>query len=233
MTDDHSTLSWIDATAQALVLAKDAKEAQRQMSGLEEIRDDLATLLDDYRALAAGAAVVLPLGWEGKFPKPQLASALREAATASDTRPLNRSVLGLKDFKTDVKTSLVEWWAQYAADRLGNVFELRVLATTLSEVEGVVDLSRRLETILGETARTQGKIPSRRSAELLQEAETVLAELKQSLQPESVRRFLSAVARGGARLDQFSPDVADWLNSHNAQVSFKIVAGAPVAEAHV
>jgi hypothetical protein len=233
MTDEHSTVSWIDTTAQALVLAKDAKEAQRQTTGLEEIREDLATLLEDYRDLAASAEVVRPLGWGGKSPKPQLASDLRKAATATDTRPLNSSRIALREFKTDVKTALNEWWTQYAARRLGDVMELQVLAATLSGVEGVVDLSRRLETILGEVARTQAGIPSLRSAELLQEAETALADLEQSLKPESVRHFLSAVARGGASLDLVSPDVTEWLNAHHAQHSFKIIAGAPTAEAHV
>ena len=52
--------------------------------------------------------------------------------------------------------------------------------------------------------------------------------LEQSLQPESVRRFLTAVARGGASTDLFSDDVAEWLSAHNALNSFRIVAGPPI-----
>ena len=97
-------------------------------------------------------------------------------------------------------------------------------------MEGVAELSQALQTILGELARIQRAVPSTRGAELLGQAKETLRELEESLRPDSVRRFLSAVARGGASIDLLTKDVTDWLTFHNALNSFRIVAGAPMEE---
>jgi hypothetical protein len=56
--------------------------------------------------------------------------------------------------------------------------------------------------------------------------EKALQQLEESLQPESVRRFFSLVARGGASIELLTDDVIGWLNEHNAIQGFKIVAGS-------
>jgi hypothetical protein len=230
MAANVATTSWLEETASALGLAKNATETQAQINGLDDAKATLGRLIDEFRQIAGGSDVARMAGWEGIPPSPDLPDDLREAAESLDSRPLNRVVRGLERYKVDVRTALVECWQHYAADRMGNVGDLQVLAQTLSQVDGVADLSRGLESILGELARTQGALPSERSAELLREAEAKLRALEESLQPESVRRFLSAVARGGASLELLTPDVTTWLRAHRAR-NFRIVAGSPTDDA--
>jgi hypothetical protein len=230
MAGDSSKVSWIAATKDAVRLAKNATEAQRQIADLEDARTSLARLVTEFGALSVGASVVRPFGWEGRTPSPELARDFTEAARTLGSRPLNRVVAALERFKTDVQSALVERWGVHASEQIGDVSELLVLAETLTGVEGVAELSQALQTILGELARIQRAVPSRQAAELLQQAKETLRELEESLQPESVRRFLSAVARGGASIDLLTKDVTDWLTFHNALNSFRIVAGAPMEE---
>jgi hypothetical protein len=230
MAGDSSKVSWIAATENAVRLAKNATEAQRQIADLEDVKTSLARLVTEFGALSVGASVVRPFGWEGRTPSPELARDFTEAARTLDSRPLNRVVAALERFKTDVRSALVERWGVHASEQIGDVSELLVLAQTLTGVEGVAELSQELQTILGELARIQRAVPSRQAAQLLQQAKETLRKLEESLQPESVRRFLSAVARGGASIDLLTKDVTDWLTSHSALKSFKIIAGAPTEE---
>lgn len=233
MAGESSEVSWIAATEDAVRLAKNATEAQRQIAELEDARTSLARLVTEFGTLSVGASVVRPFGWEGRMPSPDLSRDFIDAAKTLDSRPLNRVVAALERFKTEVRSALVESWGVHASDQIGDVSELLVLAETLTGVEGVAELSQELQTIVGELARIQRAVPSRQAAELLQQAEEALRELEQSLQPDSVRRFLSAVARGGASIDLLTKDVTDWLKSHNALNSFKIVAGVPTEEIDV
>lgn len=230
MVGDSSQVSWIAATEDAVRLAKNATEAQRQIADLEDAKTSLARLVTEFGALSVGASVVRPFGWEGRTPSQELARDFTEAARTLDSRPLNRVVAALERFKTDVRSALVERWGVHASEQIGDVSELLVLAETLTGVEGVAELSQELQTILGELARIQRAVPSRQAAELLQRAKETLRKLEESLQPESVRRFLSAVARGGASIDLLTKDVTDWLTSHSALKSFKIIAGAPTED---
>ncbi|WP_080697174.1 hypothetical protein [Mycobacterium asiaticum] len=233
MTVESSKVSWIADTEDALNLAKNATEAQRQIAVLDDASSNLAALLTDFQELAAGASVLRSLGWEGQVPNPDLVSDLQQAAKTLGPRPLTNSVNGLERFRSRAKSALIECWHRHAVERLGDVAELRVLAETLSEVEGVTDLSQQLEAVLGELARIQSDVPTRRSAQLLEKAESALHQLEESFQPESVRGFLSAVAHGGASLELLNQNVIDWLVSHSALRSFKIVAGSPADTAHV
>jgi hypothetical protein len=227
MTEDQYA-SWITATANAVRLAVNVNEADRQKANLQTATTVLAELLADYRAIAEGVTVLRPLGWEGRSVNPDVRNSLQEARQTLDNSSVTMAIKGLEKFRSDVKTDLTTYWRQRASERLGNVAELQILAGTLSEVEGLAELSGNLESVLGELARTQDMIPSGRSALLLSDAETILRNLEDSLQPDTVRRFLIAVARGGAPLELLTGDVLSWLRSHNAAQSFKVVAGPPV-----
>lgn len=233
MTGEQVAVSWIDETEEALDLAKNADEAQREFNNLQDLDSNLATLFTEFKELAAGAAVVLPLGWNGRYPTPDLKSDLNEATKGLGSRPLSRSVRSLERYKSEVRANLTDFWRQHAAERIGNLAELRDLASTLSEVAGVAELSKRFEVALGQLARDQTDFPSKASAELLKDAESILRQMEESLQPESVRLFLSAATRGGASLDLLSNDVIEWLRSNNASRSFKVVAGAPIDDSNV
>lgn len=220
-------VSWIAATDRALRSAVDVVEGQRQMENLRDAAADLPDLITGFRAFAEAASVLRPLGWDGRSLNPEVRESLRRAVETLDNRAVRSSVRGLTQFQVSGKTDLVDFWQKYAAERLGNVGDLQTLAGTLKGVDRVAEQSLRLEAALGALARTQDAVPTSRSIELLRDAETALQELEESLQPEVVRAFLMAVARGGAPLDLLGPEVLDWLKSHNAFGRFKIIAGQP------
>ena len=72
-------------------------------------------------------------------------------------------------------------------------------------------------------------MPTQAAFDLLDEAEERLKALEAALQPEAVRAFLSAVARGGASLSMLTDEVRTWLKANNAVNSFRITPGSPDA----
>lgn len=223
MAGESSMVSWIAATDEAVRLAKNASETQRQIDELEDVKTNLTRLLADLSELSAGASVIRPVGWEGRTPSPDLVRDFIDATKTLGSRPLNRLVRDADHFMTEVRSALIDRWSLYAAEQIGDVSELLVLAETLAHVAGIAELSRGLKAILGQLVRVQKAVPSSQAVELLRQAKEALREVEESLQPESVRRFLSAV-RHGASIELLTPDVVDWLKSHNALSSFKIVA---------
>lgn len=227
---ETTTISWICDTSEALGHAIDATKSQSQISGLSDVRDSLAETLDEFRQIAHADVVARSFGWAGKEPNPDLFEDLRRAQASLDSRPLGQLARSIERYRADVRAVLIEQWRQYASERMGDVGGLLVLAKTLSQVEGLAGLSESFEQVLGKLARAQGQLPSERSIELLRDAENK-HELEKSLQPEAVRRFLSAVARGGASVDLLTADVATWLRTHHATASFRVVAGVPIGDA--
>ncbi|UBV16877.1 hypothetical protein [Mycolicibacterium fortuitum] len=227
MTSTNEVASWVADTEQALELARNASEAQRQFSELQDADSQLSGLVAGLSELTAAAAVVRPLGWIGRYPTPEVKKYLAEAAKSLGSRPLNQTVRLLARFEAEVRADLIEFWRRQAAERMGDLAELRELATVLGDVSGVGELSKQLEIVLGQLARNQTQLPTEQSSDLLEYAESILDQIEQGLQPDSVRRFLSAATRGGAALDLMTDDVIEWLRSHNASRNFKVVAGAP------
>ncbi|MFM8856498.1 MAG: hypothetical protein ACKOI2_04710 [Actinomycetota bacterium] len=222
----NARATWVTRTEDALRLAVNVSAAEKEQEDLENAAGSLPELVEAFAAMAKAASVVRALGWEGRSLAPDIRNALRQAAESLDNRKIATALRGLERFRGDAKTDLMSFWHQYAAGRLGNVAELQVLASTLGDIDGLADLSERLESVLGDLARTQDLLPSERSAQLLNEVESALRDLEGSLQPESVRRFLSAVARGGASIGLLTNDVIDWLREHNAVRGFRIVPGS-------
>jgi hypothetical protein len=227
-TSSGFPVSWIEAAGEAVALAKDVDEAQRQFALLDDARADLTQLTANLHRLAEAISVVRPLGWEGRSPNPDLVRDLSEAEATLGERPLARAIKGLERFRSDVDTAVKTRWGAYASEQLGDVSDLLSLSETLSEVEGIAGLSESLRNALGDLARTQASLPSAASIALLTATSASLQQLEDSLQPESVRLFLSAVARGGASIESLTSDVLDWLRSNGALGRFRIVAGPPV-----
>jgi hypothetical protein len=227
------TTSWLSETEEALHLAVRATDTRTQIADLEDTKAALDHLLDEFRRIARADAVARSTGWGGRGPNPDLFDDLKTANESLDPRPMVRSMRGLERYGPDLRGGLIEYWHQHAAARMGNVIELQDLAETLSRVEGVAALSRDLAEVLGELARTQQDLPTQSSADLLREAETKLKDLEEALNPAPVRRFLSAVARGGASVELLTEDVDAWLREHRALASFRIVPGAPSEDANV
>ena len=224
---DGKPTSWIAATANAVKLATNVAEAQRQAKYLHDADDQLSPLETEFRALLEGATIVRDLGWGGVAPTPELLRDMDEAGSTLEARELSRVAAGLGQHQTRVQVSMVEAWDEHAASKIGDVGELLVLAGTLSGVDGVAEVSARLQEIVGQLAKVGGRVPTPKTVALLDAAEKTLGHLEASLQPDSVRIFLSAVARGGASTDLLTKDVVSWLKKHSAVQSFKVVAGAP------
>lgn len=225
MTNEAASLSWIRDAEEALKVAVNVSEAQTKKATLETVAGSLPELVEAFRSMADAATVVRPLGWEGRSVSPEVRTSLREAGGTLDNRQINTALMGLQKFRNEAESELTTFWREHAATRLGNFVELQALAITLREVSGLAELSQRLESVLADLAKTQDQLPSARSVELLENVETALQQLEESLQPESVRRFLSLVARGGAPIELLTDEVIDWLNEHNAIQGLKIVAG--------
>src|SRR4051812_2518066 len=111
MAADGSRVSWIAATEDAVAVAKNATEVQRQIADLQDAATNLTRLVAEFRTLSAGASVVRPFGWEGLSPSPDLARDLVEGAKTLDSRPLNRVVAALERFRTEVRSALIDCWA--------------------------------------------------------------------------------------------------------------------------
>lgn len=230
MTTEDVMVSWLAETQRSVNLANDQNEANRQIGELEDVKTGLEDLIRDFHELAESASVARTLGWEGWVPGQAILQDFDKAAKELDPRPLNRLVTALGGAGRDIRSGLIAAWNEHSRRQLGDVHELLILAATLSEVDGVADLSQRLKRNLLDLARTHQSIPSVRSVTGLANAEALLAELEKSLQPAEVRSFLSSVAHGGAPMDLLSEEVVTWLRSHDALGSFKIVARSPMEE---
>jgi len=230
MTEILSEVTWIAAAASAVSLARNADEARRQADLLTDAATALEKLRLIFKQLQQSATVVRTLGWDGVALSPELLRDLAQAEKTLDSRPLTKVQGELDRFGRDVSASLKEHWSIHAADRLGDLADLLSLAKTLSEVDGMSDVSQQLLTTIGELARSRGSLPTAESVQLLTRAETLLEQLEASLQPEEVRLFLSAVAHGGAPLESLTPDVANWLADHQSLGRFRVVATSPVED---
>jgi hypothetical protein len=166
------------------------------------------------------------VAWQGRSPRPEVFSGLKEAASLQP-RPLEQLTRALDVYVREVRDDLMKVWSAHAASALGNVEELQVLANVLRAVEDVADRSTALERVLGELARTQGRLPTDESIRLLAEAQARLTELEASLQPSAVREFLAAAARGGASVELLTADVLQWIRAHRALRNFRVMVGAP------
>jgi len=230
VTEAVDYVSWIEETANAVALARNVGDAQKQAALLAESEAELGRLLSQFRKFRVSADVLSELDWEGKKPTPALSRDLDEAIRSLDSRPLQRVERDLDRFGRDVAESLKECWRGHAARQLGDVGDLLSLSVTLSGVEGIAEVSQELSGILARLERSRDSLPNNESVELLANAERLLQQLESSLKPDGVRRFLSAVARGGAPLESLTSDVTKWLADHRSLERFRIVAGSPVEE---
>ena len=180
--------------------------------------------------LADGVSVVRPFGWEGRYPSPDLVRDLADAAVSLDSRPLNRVSQGPRAVPRGRPHSCNGAVERVCLSSAWRRTDLLASPRRCPRSRASRGSRKSFERRSGELARTQSTAPSRQSAALLTRAEASLRKLEESLKPDSVRRFLSAVARGGASTELLTTDVIDWLKSHNALGRFRIVAGSPEAD---
>ena len=230
MTETKEDVSWIEETARAVGLARNAGDARKRFDLLAESEAELERILSYFRDLQSSKAVVSELHWEGRMPTPYLTRDLEDAIRTRDSRPLNRVQRSLEQFGRDVAASLKKQWEAHAAERLGDVGDLLTLSVTLAGVAGIAEVSQELTATLRRLDQARDSLPNSESVELLSKAKRLLQQLESSLQPDGVRRFLSAVARGGAPLERLTADVTKWLSDHQSLERFRIVAGSPVED---
>jgi len=219
--------TWLTEASVAVTEATNAAEVQRQIESLTVTRTAFAEHLKELRRFAQADALGRKKWWDGYVPNPELFKDLKQSSKILQPRAIYSLTLGLVAYSPAIKAELINGWRAYAGDRMGNVADLQQLAGTLADVDGVADLARRFQEVLGQLGRLQDQVPTQESLALLDQAEQHLAILEAALQPEDVRRFLSAVARGGAALDLLTEDVRTWLHQHGAKRNFKVIAGAP------
>lgn len=227
MSSDSTGPAWIHETEAALRLAKNANEIQRQNDYLEDAKADFNRLLPVLRELVVSASLMRRHGWGGLALNAELARDLDSAEVTLDARPVKRVAAALERLNPEVRASLIDAWREVASEGIGDLGELLVLAQLLMSVEDVATLALALQVNLQELSTTQRSLPTERSLQLLAEAQKTRGKLEKKLHPDAVRKFLSAIAHGGAPLRLLTAEVSDWLQLHSAVDRFKIVAGPP------
>jgi hypothetical protein len=230
MTEIVPTVSWIEETVSAVRLARDVGEAQQKVDLLTDANTHLERSITQFKQLQVSSKILQGKGWEGKSPNPDLFRNLEKAIRSLDSRSLQNARDDLSEFEREVTTSLKGHWNLYVDQRLGNVKDLLILSETLSGVTGVNEISQELLAILRKLATSRDSIPSNDLSLLLSQAENLLQKLESALKPDSVRRFLSAVARGGASVHTLNSEITKWLDDHRSLNRFRIVAGEPVED---
>lgn len=220
--------SWLAEASEAVTEATNAADVQGQIQNLSAARADFAAQLEEFRKFAHADALGRAKWWKGYAPNPDLLNDLKEASKTLKARPIASLARGLDTYGNAVRRELIEAWRAYAGERMGNVADLQQLAVTLAEVDDLSDLARGFQEVLGQLGRLQNHLPTAESLALLDQAQIHLNNLENALRPDSVRAFLSGVARGGASLDQLTDDVLTWLRSHGAVQNFRVVAGSPM-----
>ncbi len=220
------TTSWLAEARDAVTQATSAADVQHQVDALRDSKDVLAEQLVEFRAFKTAAELGRSRWFGGLSPNPELLDNIKQAMTLR-ARALSTLTNRLGSYRQAIKNELIAGWHDYAARRMGNLLDLQDLASLLAEVDGLATLSRDLQEVLGKLGRLQNQLPTIGSLALLDQAESHLQKLEAALRPDAVRRFLSAVARGGAGLDLLNDDVVVWLQQHGARSSFRIVARAP------
>lgn len=219
--------SWVTQAAEAVTAATDVANAQRELDTLGVAKVDLGVHLGTLRMLSTAAASAGGDWTSGYTGNPELFDALKAAAKNPSQSALGNLNRALNTFAPNAKAQLLSDWHAYATQQLGNVAELAQLANTLAEVQSVAAMAGTLQQVLSQLAQIQNKLPTQAAFDLLNQAEKCLVDLEKALQPEGVRKFLSAVARGGASQEMLTDDVRAWLKENRAERSFRITAGRP------
>lgn len=219
--------SWLAQADDLVAAATDAASIQAEIETLSVAKIDLATHLQTLQTLSSAGALGGGSWSTGTTGTPELFDALKTAAKNPSQSAVGHLNRALNSFATTAKAQLLDDWKRYAGDRMGNVSELYQLAAALAGVDSVAAKAATLREVLGRLAQNQDKLPNQAAFDLLAEADKHLAALEEALQPEAVRLFLSAVARGGASLEMLTGDVRSWLKANRAEHSFRITAGPP------
>jgi hypothetical protein len=219
--------SWLTAAADAVTAATDTAKVQSEVETLTEAQRDLSVHLTKLTALTRAKSAGGGTWFAGLTASPDVFDALQAAAKAPAQGTLGTLNRTLNPFVSAAEAKALADWRSYSEARIGSVSDVLQLAGTLSGVASVAPLAAALVEVLRQLVPATNNFPTPAAFDLLDEAETRRKALEAALQPDSVRQFLSAAARGGASLDMLTNDVRDWLSTNQAENSFKIMAGSP------
>lgn len=220
--------SWLTDAAEAVTAATNSAKVQAQVDTLTEAQRDLSVHLDRLTALNKATTAGGGTWFGGHTATPAVFDALNAAAKTPSQGNLGTLNRTLSSFVTTAENKAMADWGSYASERMGAVSDLLQLASTLAGVASVAPLAAALQDVLRQLVPATKKLPTATAFDLLDEAETRLRALEAALQPDTVRQFLSAVARGGASLAILTEDVRAWIAANGAERSFRIAAGTPV-----
>lgn len=219
--------SWLTDAAEAVTAATDSAKVQTQVDTLTEGQRDLSVHLTRLTALRSATTAGRGSWFTGHTASPQVFDALKAATKVPTQGTLGALNRKLAPFVAAAETKALSDWHSYSEKRIGAVPDLLQLAGTLSGVVSVAPLAAALAEVLQQLVPATNMLPTPTAFDLLDKAETRRKALEAALQPDSVRQFLSAVARGGASLDMLTDDVRTWLSANQAKSNFKITAGGP------
>jgi hypothetical protein len=220
--------SWVSEAAEAVTAATDSAQLQTQVDTLTEAQRDLSVHLTRLSALKSATTAGGGTWFTTHTAPPEVFEALKGAARTPVQGTLGTLNRTLSPFVAAAEAKALADWRAYSEARLGAVSDLLQLAGTLSGVASVAPLATALAEVLRKLVPATNRLPTPDVFDLLGEAEARRKALEDALQPDSVRQFLSAVARGGASLSMLTDDVRAWLSANRAEGSVRIMAGSPV-----
>ncbi len=222
--------SWLTDAEDAVTAASDSARMQLEVETLIEAQRNLSTPLARLTRLDSARSAGGGTWFVGHTAPPAVFDALKAAARAPSQGSLGTLSRKLNAFVPAAEERAMADWRSYGSRRMGAVTDLLELVRTLAGVVSVAQLAAALQDVLRKLMPATNELPTAAAFSLLDEAEERLKALEAALQPDAVRQFLSAVARGGAPLSMLTDDVRAWIAANMAERSFKLVAGTPVVE---
>jgi hypothetical protein len=218
-----------------------ADQTTRTVVTLTNLEKQLSPYIQDVGQAVAAFSALDQVRMPAERPDTRsLAVACREAAelvrqNKTGPQDLHRTLRRINEVVNTAKRTAQDAWREFIEARIPGLDSLNVLAEMLSRMgagrlqaadlrKGVTDLrtlSRRLP---------DASAPSQVTAavDVVYPALTVL--LGDSDAEGDIRRFMEAVAQGGAHVRVLTPAVKDWMRRRGVEDSFKIVAGRPSSE---
>jgi hypothetical protein len=205
----------------------------RDLRSIDEAIDACTTEITRWSALLA---VAVHAGFAGEAPA---IDGLLDAAAAvaiglsakreQQPQSQRRAIDTLRDAVRDSSEDLSAAWREHVATVVTSSRGMGDLAAAFISVPGAGDTARRLQSVLDELAALGHRQPSIEAVARLAELRDLVPTLLASLVGDeaTVRSFAASLARGGASIEQLTPDVLAWMRDSGFLNSFRIVAGRP------
>jgi len=118
-------------------------------------------------------------------------------------------------------------WKEIIGSTVKNRSGLIDLVSSFSGLSGADDTATKISKQLDEISNIESHGLSPRNLARLKAISSGIEELLKKLfgDDESVQNFANSIAKGGARIDQLTPEVLAWLSEKGFIDSFKIVPG--------